>query len=200
MVSMASFILLLPAILIAITVHEYSHAKVADMLGDPTPRYSGRLTLNPLSHIDPIGFIMLLIVRFGWAKPVPINPYNFSDPPKGTLYVSLAGPVSNFFVAWVAGLMLKISFLLLPGIDLGIIGALLYYFIWINLALGIFNLIPVPPLDGFGILQYFLPPQFNEVADNLERYGFFILILILLFPPTQLMLYSTIEFFYRLIT
>ena len=180
------------AILIAITVHEFSHAKVADVLGDPTPRQAGRLTLNPIAHLDPIGFLMLILVRFGWAKPVPVNPYNFRNPRQGSLYVSLAGPLSNFFLAWVLGIILKS----LPAYP-DLVGTIFFYTIWINLALGVFNLIPIPPLDGSHILEYFLPPHQLEGFYRLQQYGFFILIAIVYLGSPILI--EVVEFLYRLI-
>ncbi|MBU0502669.1 MAG: site-2 protease family protein [bacterium] len=192
MFSLTSLLIGLPIILITITVHEFAHAKVADVLGDPTPRQAGRLTLNPISHIDPIGFIMLILVRFGWAKPVPINPYNFRDPRKGTIYVSLAGPLSNFFFAWVVAIVYKT----LP-FDYPLLNTILSYTIWINLALGVFNLIPIPPLDGSKILEGVLPYQYLESFYRMQRYGFLILIMIIMFGSP--VLFGIIEFLYRLI-
>src|SRR3989339_47042 len=180
------------AILIAITVHEFSHAKVADVLGDPTPRQAGRLTLNPIAHLDPIGFLMLILVRFGWAKPVPINPYNFRNPRQGSLYVSLAGPLSNFFLDWVLGIILKS----LPAYP-DLVGTIFFYTIWINLALGVFNLIPIPPLDGSHILEYFLPPHQLEGFYRLQQYGFFFFIAVVFLGSPILI--EVVEFLYRLI-
>lgn len=185
-------IITLPIILVAITVHEFSHAKVADMLGDPTPRQAGRLTLNPISHIDPIGFIMLILVRFGWAKPVPINPYNFKDPRKGSLYVSLAGPLSNFFFAWVLGIVFKS----LPGFS-PIVGSIFFYAIWINLALGVFNLIPIPPLDGSKVLEALLPYEHLQGYYRLQQYSLFIFIAIIMFGSPILI--GLVNFLYQLI-
>ena len=172
-----SLLVLIPVILVTISIHEFAHAKVADVLGDPTPRLAGRLTLNPIKHIDPIGFLMLIVVRFGWAKPVPINPYNFKDPKQGSLYVSLAGPLSNFFTAWFCGVILKF----VPQafwMEVPLLFSILSFFIWINLALGVFNLIPIPPLDGSHVLEALLPPSAYHVMYNLQRYGFLILIAI----------------------
>lgn len=190
-------IIWIPVVLVTITIHEYAHAKVADVLGDPTPRLAGRLTLNPISHIDPIGFLMLIVVRFGWAKPVPINPYNFRDPRQGSMYVSLAGPLSNFFTAWFCGIILKF---VPQDVWLGIpvIFSILSYFIWINLALGVFNLIPIPPLDGSHILEGLLPPSAYHIMYNLQRYGFLILIgILLVFQP---ILFAIISLLYGLVT
>jgi len=190
------FILIsLCVILIAITIHEFSHALAADILGDPTPRFAGRLTLNPIKHLDPIGFLMLLLVRFGWAKPVPINPYNFKDPARGSMIVSFAGPASNLFAAWFVATLIKF----LPNVisTNPIFGFTGEYFIFINLALAVFNLLPIPPLDGSHIVEPFLS---EDIKRTLEQYGFFILIFILIFPPTELLLQQTIMFLFRLIT
>lgn len=193
MYDVSFLIISLPILLVTIAIHEFSHAKVADILGDPTPRLAGRLTLNPISHIDPIGFLMLILVRFGWAKPVPINPYNFSDPRKGALLVSIAGPLSNFFFAWI----LAIVYRNLP-ISFGEIWGLVFsYAIWINLALAVFNLIPIPPLDGSHILEYFLPAYQYEAIYRLQQYGFLLLIVIILLG--QPILVAIIEFLYRLL-
>jgi Zn-dependent protease len=148
-----------PILLIVITIHEFAHAKAADMLGDPTPRYFGRLTLNPFSHLDPIGFLMLFIFRFGWAKPVPVNPANFRDPKSGEVIVSLAGPVSNLFLAWALLMIIKFSPIGMFSFDKTmIIAQILSYAAWINIALAVFNLIPIPPLDGSRVLEALLPP------------------------------------------
>jgi Zn-dependent protease len=182
-------------ILFAITIHEFSHALAATLLGDPTPRLAGRLSLNPIKHIDPIGFIMLLLVRFGWAKPVPINPYNFKNPARGEMVVSFAGPASNFLAAFIAARLIKLFYLsaLSGGYFLGMISD----FIWLNLALAVFNLLPVPPLDGSHILEPFIPYEYKRIF---EQYGFFILIFILIFPPTSYLLMEVITVIFRLIT
>ncbi len=184
-------LILLPIILVCITVHEYSHAKAADILGDPTPRLAGRLTLNPLAHIDPVGFLALLIFRIGWAKPVPINPYNFRNPNQGMMLTGLAGPASNFFMAWILAIVLKtVPF----SSQLWV--SVLQTAIFINLALMIFNLLPIPPLDGSRIYTQFLPYEWQVM---LERYGFFLLILIILLQPTQDLLFFLINSVYRLL-
>ena len=192
---MIEMIIFTIVILFAITIHEFSHAATAEMLGDPTPRLAGRLSLNPIKHIDPIGFIMFFLVRFGWAKPVPINPYNFRDPVKGEMVVSFAGPASNILAAWLTASLIKIF----PAIVLssGYMHRALSDFIWINLALAVFNLIPVPPLDGSHILEPFIPYQWKRIS---EQYGFFILIFILIFPPTSYALFYAISFLFKLIT
>jgi Zn-dependent protease len=182
-------------ILIAITIHEFSHAAAAELLGDPTPRLAGRLSLNPINHIDPIGFIMLLLVRFGWAKPVPINPYNFRDPIKGEMVVSFAGPASNFLAAYLAAALIRVFPIIV--LSNGYVQRAVSDFIWLNLALAVFNLLPVPPLDGSHILEPFIPEYYRQM---LEQYGFFILIFILVFPPTSYILFYVINFLFKLIT
>lgn len=172
----------IPALIIALSFHEYAHGKAADLLGDPTPRYHGRLTLNPLKHVDPVGLLMLLLVKFGWAKPVPVNPMYFKgNRRRGMLLVALAGPGMNFAVAVLAGLGLAVSyFLLFRGFNMAIHA---YYFfealLSYNVFLGLFNLLPVPPLDGSKILFNLLPPRYSYYLHQLEQYGFLILILML---------------------
>ncbi len=169
-------LLVVPALLIAVTVHEYSHGKVADLLGDPTPCHSGRLSLNPLSHLDFLGSLMIFLVHIGWAKPVPINPNYFKDPNRGMMYVGLAGPLSNLVMAFLAAFPLRVG-LVVPH-------SLLYfvflYIIKINIALGVFNLTPIPPLDGSRVVSAFLPPRARMAYYSLERYGILILILLLI--------------------
>lgn len=188
--------------LTAITVHEFAHAAVADMLGDPTPRSAGRLTLNPVPHMDPIGTLIPLFfiltgspIIFGWAKPVPINPYNFRDPAKGSMVVSFAGPLSNFLLAWfiATGVRFVPASIIMQGSTASIISSC----ILINLALAVFNLIPVPPLDGYHLVEDFIPYEWRR---TLEQYGFFILIFILISPQTSFLLMHIIRFLFNLIT
>ena len=169
----------LPALLICITVHEFAHAYVAVKMGDPTPEEHGRLTLNPLAHLDPIGTLMLIIVHFGWAKPVPINPYNFRNRKQGIILTSIAGPISNFLMAILGAFLYRFIFPTQnPGLKMFI-----ETFVFINIVLGLFNLLPFPPLDGSRLITVFIPPKYNHIANFLERYGFFFLIgILLLFP------------------
>lgn len=157
----------LPGLLLAIVIHEFSHGYTAYLLGDDTAKNSGRLTLNPIKHIDLIGFIFLLIFRFGWAKPVPINPLNFKNRRKGIVIVSLSGPFSNFLVAFI---ILFIISLLLNILFLGL---------WYNMMLGIFNLLPFPPLDGSKILASLLPRRLEYYFYKYEKYLYLILIILL---------------------
>lgn len=177
MPSLESVLLSLPALLIGLTLHEYAHALVAYKLGDPTAKNLGRLTLNPVKHLDPLGAIFLLVFRFGWAKPVPVNPFHFKgDRQKGMLWVSLAGPGSNIVIAIVTALVWK---LLEPTGE--IITPVLFYIFYINLILAVFNFIPVPPLDGSKILAGVLPRKYSHVIFNLEKYGYIVLIFLMLF-------------------
>lgn len=150
---------LIIALLIAITIHEFSHAWAADRLGDPTPRMAGRLTLNPLKHLDLLGTIMLFLVHFGWGKPVPINPRYFRKPLSYSALTALAGPLSNFLLAILLSIIFKYIWQFLPQ-------EILQLFIWIieiNLVLGVFNLLPLPPLDGSKILGLFVPAKWSGV-------------------------------------
>ena len=161
-----------PAIMVGLTAHEFAHGWVADQLGDPTARRAGRLTLNPLAHIDPIGLLLLYLAGFGWAKPVPVNPYNFRDGRRGLLLVSLAGPLANIVVAVLAALLLGL------GGSIGPVGAdILQVMVWINVVLAVFNLLPVPPLDGSKVLAGLLPGR-QEWLLWLEQYGIILLLLL----------------------
>ncbi|MCK4453088.1 site-2 protease family protein [candidate division WOR-3 bacterium] len=177
--SLVTYLLFLPPILLALTIHEYSHGYIALRMGDPTAKFAGRLTFNPIKHIDIFGLLAFIIFRFGWAKPVPINPYNFTDMRKGILYTSLAGPLSNFLVAIPFGLVLRVFPMnineLLP------LRILLEAFVVFNLILCAFNLIPIPPLDGSKILFSLLPRSYEHIEYWLERYGFMLLIGLIFF-------------------
>jgi Zn-dependent protease len=173
MFNVQALILSAPAILFGLTIHEFSHGWVAWQLGDPTAKMMGRLTLNPLKHLDPIGTIALFLFRFGWAKPVPIDPRNFRHPTRDMAISSLAGPAANLLTAAVAGLILRVLILFHVG---GFIATLISYFVLFNLILCFFNLIPIPPLDGSRLLYHLLPPDLAAGYARLERYGFIILI------------------------
>ncbi|RDV84079.1 site-2 protease family protein [Ammonifex thiophilus] len=166
---------LVPGIMLGLSVHEYAHGKVADALGDPTPRASGRLTLNPLAHIDPIGLILLFLAGFGWAKPVPVNPYYFRIGMRwGMFWVSLAGPAANLVVAFVGALLWG-----LWGVKTDPLGLVLRGIVAINVVLALFNLLPVPPLDGSKVLVSLLPLEMNWLL-RYEQYGVIILLLLIL--------------------
>ena len=198
MLDFASMIYRIPALLFAISIHEYAHAQCADSMGDPTARYMGRLTFNPMAHLDPIGAILLVAAGFGWAKGVPINVNNFRNRREGILKVSFAGPAANLFLCFLAALMMAL---------LGRMGMLsdgLYKFLfWMqlyNVWFAFFNLIPVPPLDGSRILSELLPAkqswQFNEIVD---RYGFYILIALVFTGITSMIINPLANGYLRLI-
>jgi len=172
----------IPAILIAISLHEYAHGRMADFLGDPTPAAQGRLTINPIKHLDVMGSLMLLLVGFGWAKPVQVNPFHFRiDRQKGMMIVGLAGPLMNLFIALLAGFgynMLGNIVLPVLGVKLGVFFS---YLIWFNVMLAIFNLLPLPPLDGSKVLMGILPKRSLGTFHTLEVYGPIILLVLLIF-------------------
>ena len=167
-----TFVLLAIPLLYSIIVHELAHGWVALRMGDPTAKNAGRLTLNPLSHLDPIGTIMLFIVGFGWARPVPVNLGYVRDYRRGLVLVSSAGIVANMIFAFLAVLLLK----WLAPAPQGSVGIFLSYLAQINIILAAFNLIPIPPLDGSKILMGFLPERMQDALARLEPYGFFIII------------------------
>lgn len=168
------FIINALAFIIALTIHEFSHAYVADKLGDPTPRSYGRLTLNPLAHLDPLGTLAIIFIGFGWAKPVPFDPYNLRNPKQDSLLISLAGPASNLILAIILSLVIKI-------IPPTIISDILLYIMMGNIGIAIFNIIPVFPLDGEKILTGLLPDSLATEFQNIMRqYGTIILVLMLL--------------------
>lgn len=182
-------VLLVPALLVGVTVHELAHGLVADRLGDPTARLQGRLTLNPLPHIDPLGAVAIFLTGFGWAKPVPVNAYNLRKPIRDMACVAAAGPATNFLVGFVALLawqMLPIigaaPFLQLP------LEGLLRAIYSVNVSLGIFNLIPLPPLDGGHFLPYFLPHRSWAFLRRFEQYGPFVLLILLMSGATRYVL------------
>lgn len=165
----------LAAVLIAATIHEFAHALIADRLGDPTARNLGRLSFNPIVHLDPLGTIFFLLAGFGWAKPVPVNPRNFHDPRGGMLQVAVAGPLANITAAFALGMLLKV-----PGLAGASLWApFLALVIWINIVLAIFNLIPIPPLDGSRILAAVLPPEQSYAFSRLQPYGTLVLLALL---------------------
>jgi Zn-dependent protease len=176
-------------LVIAFTVHEFSHAFVADYFGDDTPRSQGRLTLNPLVHLDPIGSLLLLVVGFGWAKPVQINPFALERrSPAAPMLVALAGPVSNLLLALVAAIPMRFG--LIPFATgsgyLPSLFDLFSTFILINLLLMLFNLIPIFPLDGEKVVHYFLPPSGQNFMDTIRPYGSIILIVVVFLLPNVL--------------
>ena len=185
--SITSMAATLLAVLLAITLHELAHGYVAYCLGDNTAKAAGRLTLNPLAHLDPIGALMMLIAGFGWAKPVPVNPFFFKgNRTTGMMLVSLAGPLVNLIVAYIAYAVYVAGqgFYTVPFMN-----QFLNYCIILNAFLAVFNLIPIPPLDGSKILAGFLPKQTAfKFLTTMERYGFVILMVLILFNITDMII------------
>lgn len=165
----------LPGLLIAIVIHELSHGMMAFILGDNTAKNAGRLTLNPIKHMDPMGFLFLLIFKFGWAKPVPINSSNFKNRRRDMILVSLAGPASNFIVAFIVGFILS-----LDKINNPILFKITLITLWYNIILGVFNLLPFPPLDGSKILASILPGKLEYYFYKYEKYLYSILLILII--------------------
>jgi len=179
-ISPAVLIPRLLALIISLTFHEYSHAWMAVKFGDETPRWAGRLTLKPLNHLDPIVSLTLLLVGFGWAKPVPVNPYTLKRKhPAALMAVALSGPLSNFILAVVTAIPLRFALVQPIGTTSSLLPSLfefLLYFMYINLGLMLFNLIPIPPLDGEEVLAFLLPAKAAMTYEKLRPYGSFILL------------------------
>lgn len=179
----------LPGLLVAIVFHEYSHGMAAYMLGDNTAKNAGRLTLNPIKHIDPIGFIALLIFKFGWAKPVPINTMNFKNRKRDTLLVSIAGPAANFIVSIAIVLIFRLNI-----ITNTLVIEMLLIALWYNIILGVFNLLPFPPLDGSKIVASLLPKKIEYNFYKYERYFYIILIILIITNTIDKLLSPIINF------
>ncbi|PIR76774.1 MAG: site-2 protease family protein, partial [Candidatus Magasanikbacteria bacterium CG10_big_fil_rev_8_21_14_0_10_42_10] len=188
-------VFLIFVIVFSAIIHEYSHGWMANQLGDPTAKYAGRLTLNPLKHIDPIGSILLPLLLiptgflFAYAKPVPYNPYNLKDQKWGPVKVAFAGPLANFFLAFIFGITLQ----LVPA---GPMTSFFYIIVYANVLLGVFNLVPIPPLDGSKLLFAFLPSNAMRVRQVLQQYGFLILIVFIM--SFSSILSPVIQFFVNL--
>ena len=172
-----AFFVLFFGLIVSLTIHEFAHAWVADKLGDPTPRYQGRVTLDPRAHLDPLGTVALLLTRLGWGKPVQFDPYNLKNPLRDTAMIALAGPASNIVMASSLAFILRSGIIPLEWVAVGVTQILI-----INVVLAIFNLVPVYPLDGSKVLLALLPRETAAEYDQLmHRYGLFILLL-LIFP------------------
>lgn len=181
------------AVLVAIIPHEMAHGYAAYLCGDETAKNDGRLSLNPLHHLDPIGTICLIFFKFGWAKPVMINPNNFRDRKKGTFFVSIAGVLTNFIVAIISVIIMK-------HIRLNdFVFELFMNIFWFNIVLGVFNLIPIPPLDGSKLLFSFLPLKYEYYLIKYEKYGYIILLLLIMSNNLDKILIPMVNFMINLI-
>ena len=188
------FLINLPGLLIAIVFHELAHGYTAYLLGDNTAKREGRLSFNPIKHIDPVGFIFMLVFRFGWAKPVPINPMNFKHRKRDTFLVSIAGVVTNFILALLSALIIAYA-----PITNDILFNIVLTTLWYNIMLGVFNLLPFPPLDGSKIVASFLPTKYEYYFYKYERYFYFILIILIATDLTDKIIGPIIEFVLNLI-
>ncbi len=188
----------IPAFLLALTVHEFFHAWMADRLGDPTARHMGRLTLNPIAHLDIMGTIVIVVSNFtfGWAKPVPVNPYNLRNPKRDDLLISAAGPFSNLGLA----VLFALIYSAIESMNMGLpapVMRIIDFTIWINIVLAFFNLIPLFPLDGSHILRSLLPDSMGPSLDQFERVGPFILLALLIFGGIWWLIGTPILLVYR---
>jgi Zn-dependent protease len=176
--TLQQLVILAPPFLLALTFHELAHGYVAWSLGDPTAKNAGRLTMNPLKHLDPLGVIAFIIMKIGWAKPVPINPSYFKDPQKGMLLVALAGPGANILLAIASAILVKFLVMvpIIPMYILKPLAGMLVASVWINIMLAVFNCLPIPPLDGSKVLMGLLPPQTARSYAKLEPFGFILLL------------------------
>lgn len=183
-------ICMIPAMLIGFTFHEYAHAKVADTLGDKTPRFQGRLTLNPFVHIDLIGFVLMIFAKIGWAKPVETNPRAFKNYYKDDLKVTLAGPLANLAVAIVSAIILGLFYKFSGGFQSAsmytIIHNMLYYTIYLNAMMFIFNLLPLPSFDGGGVVRDLFPKFYYNYYNKYYEYRYIIVAIILLTPAIEI--------------
>ncbi len=169
--------------LFSISLHEFSHAFLSDYLGDPTARLAGRKTLNPIAHIDLIGLIAMIMLGFGWARPVPVNPYNLKNPRRDNLFISLAGPASQIILSVILAIIFHaINYFFLPTPALFYISGFIITFIKINLILAFFNLIPFYPLDGYSVVLGLLPHNAAEQWEDTKQYGLILLAMIILLP------------------
>lgn len=198
-------IMIIPGVIVGISFHEFAHGWAAYKLGDPTPKFQGRLTVNPAAHVDPVGLVALMFAGFGWGRPVEINPSNFKNRRKGEFITALAGVIMNLLIAVAFGLLVKLVLMIGGGTfaatSLGdIVITVLMYVIQVNLVLMIFNLIPVPPLDGFTVVTELFNVKHTPTYYTVCRYGTLILLGLILFDITGMVLSPCVSFFMRLIT
>lgn len=198
-------VILLPLIIFALSFHEFAHGWMAYRFGDPTALHQGRLTLNPLAHLDPFGTLVLYLVGFGWAKPVPVDPRYLQDPKRDMMWIALAGPMANFILAFLSGLLM-VGMLYLFRFGSPLLMGVLQMSLYINLALGVFNFLPIPPLDGSRILTGMISSQHRDFIMKMELYGPRVLLGIILLGMITgvnllgMIIYPVISFFANLFT
>jgi Zn-dependent protease len=181
------FVAFVIAVIVGITFHEFSHAAVASLQGDQTARSEGRLTLNPIAHLDPLGSIAIILAGIGWGRPVPVDRTRLRNRRFGAVMVGLAGPAANFVVALAAAVAFRIAYPAIgPTFDVGFSLTLLDMLVTINVILGVFNLLPIPPLDGSTLLSLALPPSRQNIVAFLNQYGIFLLLGLLILAPNLL--------------
>jgi Zn-dependent protease len=195
-----TIILLVVPVLFSITFHEVSHGYAAFRKGDPTARMAGRLTLNPIKHIDIVGMLVLFLTGLiGWAKPVPVDPRYFKNPRKDMMWVSIAGPASNFFLAFVFAVVLKAMPPIPQGSFFSPAWDMISLMVQVNVGLAVFNLIPIPPLDGSHILMGMLPHEAAQSYSRIERYGFIILLVLIFSGVVNIVIFPVINFLVQLL-
>lgn len=180
-------------LLIAFTVHEFAHAYTAYKLGDSTAKNQGRLTLNPIQHLDPLGTILIFFAGFGWARPVPVNRYHFKNPRIGGILVSLMGPMSNLLLAMIGTLLLFI--MINTGVTAPLLIRFMNLFVYMNALLFVFNLLPLPPLDGYRILEDIVSPSFRSKMTQFENYGALIFLILVITPLGRYTIYPVLQTF-----
>ena len=195
MFNLSNMLVSLVGIAIAISVHEFGHAYSAYLLGDDTAKYNGRMTLNPAKHVDPLGLITLILFHIGWAKPVPVNPNNFKNYRVGNIIVSLSGALGNLIGAIVCAIIVK-------SVDMYAVQIIFDSAMWINIAFGAFNLLPIPPLDGWGVISSLLPYKYNEFIYKYENMGYFVLLIaiftdayLIVTRPITMVFYAIVSIF-----
>ena len=193
MFNLSNLLASLVGIAIAISIHEFGHAYSAHLLGDDTAKYNGRMTLNPAKHVDPLGLIMLIVCHFGWAKPVPVNPNNFKNYKIGNIIVSLSGALGNLIGAIISALIVKY-------VDMYAIQIIFDQAMWINIGFGAFNLLPIPPLDGWGVISSLLPYKYNEFIYKYENIGYVVLLIALFTKAYTIVTTPIMMVFYNIVS
>lgn len=203
MLNLQNILIGVPTTLLALTVHEFAHGWVSSKLGDPTPRYQGRLTLNPMAHLDLMGTLLMILTGFGWAKPVAINPNYYKDRTKGMALVAAAGPIANFLLAFagmLVGYLLVVLFAKLgAGGAVEVTYDIMFLFAWRNLCFMVFNLIPLPPLDGFKVAGMFMPGRIYYKILQYEQYVIYLIMLLSLVGVFNSIIGNGVMFFMNLI-